>query len=276
MTDEEMMHCPERERQVERLRAIMTRLRAPGGCPWDAEQTHESLVSNLIEETYETVDTIRRGDRAHLQEELGDLLLQVVFHSELEREAGGWDLDDVARGICDKLVRRHPHVFAQSDADDTEAVLRQWDDIKRAEKGDGERPYLHGVGEGLPALLRAAKIQKKAAKVGFDWPDVQGVLEKVEEELEETRAELGKVPAGGPAGAALEGEVGDLLFAVVNLARKLGIDPEVALEGTNRRFMDRFTAMESGLQEAGRTLEEADPGEMERRWQLAKERERMA
>jgi len=276
MTDEELMNCSEKGRQVERLREIMTRLRAPGGCPWDAEQTHESLVSNLIEEAYETVDTIQRGDREHLKEELGDLLLQVVFHSELEREAGNWDLDEVARGISEKLVRRHPHVFAQSEAGDSEAVLRQWDEIKRAEKGDEEEPFLHGVGKGLPALLRAAKLQKKASKVGFDWPDAAGILGKVEEELEETRVELAQHVEGEAASAALEGEIGDLLFVVVNLARKLGIDPEVALEGTNVKFMDRFGAVESGLKAAGQSLEDADLGEMERRWQLAKERGRMA
>lgn len=276
MNDEEMMGCSEKGRQVERLRAIMTRLRAPGGCPWDAEQTHESLVSNLIEETYETVDTIQRGDVEHLKEELGDLLLQVVFHSELEREAGNWDMDEVARGISEKLVRRHPHVFATSEAGDSEAVLKQWDEIKRAEKGDEEKPFLHGVGKGLPALLRAAKLQKKAAKVGFDWPDAEGILEKVEEELQETREELAKQETGEPASAALEAEVGDLLFVVVNLARKLGIDPEVALEGTNVKFTDRFGEVESGLKESGESLEGADLGEMERRWQLAKERGRMA
>lgn len=276
MTDEEMMNCPDKERQLDRLRAIMTRLRSPGGCPWDAEQSHASLVSNLIEETYETVDTIKRGDVEHLKEELGDLLLQVVFHSELEREAGNWDLDEVARGISEKLVRRHPHVFATSEAGDSEAVLKQWDEIKRAEKGDEEQPYLHGVGKGLPALLRAAKIQKKAAKVGFDWPDAEGIVEKVEEELEETRVELRKHEPGGPVSNELEGEIGDLLFVVVNLARKLGIDPEVALEGTNAKFLERFEAMEGGLKDAGGSLEEADLGEMERRWQLAKERGRMA
>ena len=210
-----------------------------------------------------------------MKEELGDLLLQVVFHSELEREAGNWDMDEVARGISEKLVRRHPHVFATSEAGDSEAVLKQWDEIKRVEKGDEEKPFLHGIGKGLPALLRAAKLQKKAAKVGFDWPDAEGILEKVEEELEETREELEKHTAGEPARQELEAEVGDLLFVVVNLARKLGIDPEVALEGTNVKFTDRFGSVESGLKEAGQSLEQADLGEMERRWQLAKERGRM-
>ncbi len=268
MTDDEMINCAEPARQVERLRTIMHRLRAPGGCPWDAEQSHASLVSNLIEEAYETVDAIRREDWVHLEEELGDLLLQVVFHSELAQEAGRYDLDDVARGICAKLVRRHPHVYAEGDAETTEAVLGRWEEIKREEKGVSAEPYLHGVGKGLPALLRAAKLQKKAAKVGFDWPGVEGILEKIEEELGEVKAEL---PAeGGEVTPELESEVGDLLFVVVNLARKLGIDPEVALEGTNVKFEERFAAMEAGLKRSGRSLEEANLGEMERGWQVAK------
>jgi NTP pyrophosphatase (non-canonical NTP hydrolase) len=185
MTDLEMIDCPEPGKQLARLRAIMHRLRAPGGCPWDAEQTHASLITNLIEEAYETVDTIQRGDHDHLKEELGDLLLQVIFHSELAEEAGRFNLEDVARGISDKLVRRHPHVFATSEATTPDAVLQQWDEIKRAEKGHEEHPYLHGVGKGLPALLRAAKLQKKASKVGFDWPDETGVLDKIREETRE-------------------------------------------------------------------------------------------
>ena len=276
MKDEEMIECPGQGQQMERLRAIVHRLRAPGGCPWDAEQSHASLVPNLIEETYETVDAIQREDWMHLQEELGDLLLQVVFHSELGSEAGGWDMDDVARGISEKLVRRHPHVFAQSEAGTSEQVLRQWDEIKRAEKGHEETPYLHGVGKGLPALLRAAKLQKKAAKVGFDWPEADQILDKIQEELDETRQEMQGLVEGDEVPSALTAEVGDLLFVVVNLARKLGIDPEVALEGTNVKFQDRFGEIEAGLSAEGRSLEEADLGEMERRWQLAKERSRLA
>ena len=155
MTDEEMMTCADKGRQIERLRAIMHRLRAPGGCSWDAEQTHESLVSNLLEEAYEVVAAIRSGDGENLQEELGDLLLQVVFHSELAAERADFDLDDVARGISEKLIRRHPHVYGESTADDSGAVLKQWEEIKRAEKGNEDQPYLHGVGKGLPATLRA-------------------------------------------------------------------------------------------------------------------------
>lgn len=271
MTDEEMITCQEKGRQIERLRAIMHRLRAPGGCPWDAEQTHESLVSNLIEETYETVAAIRAHDDENLCEELGDLLLQVVFHAELAREDGRFDLDEIARGVSDKLVRRHPHVYGDSGASSTEAVLAQWEDIKRREKGDEAQPYLHGVGKGLPALLRAAKLQKKASKVGFDWPDTTGIAEKIDEELAEVREELARHQPGTPASPELEAEIGDLLFIVTNLARKLKIDPEAALEGTNRKFLTRFQAIEKGLEAQGLTLEEATLEEMNVIWNDAKE-----
>lgn len=265
MTDAEMIDSPDNARQLARLRSIMHRLRAPGGCPWDAEQTHESLVSNLIEEAFETVDTIRRGDHEHLKEELGDLLLQVVFHSELAEEAGRFNLDDVARGISDKLVRRHPHVFAQSDAADTDAVLQQWDAIKRAEKGDEAEPYLHGVGKGLPALMRAAKLQKKAAKVGFDWPDAAGVIAKIREELAELEAAMESADE-----EHIEEELGDLLFSVVNLARFRKSDPEILMAAANSKFEKRFAAMERSLSGLGLTLEAAAPEEMESSWQAAK------
>ena len=265
MTDADMIDSPDPGQQLARLRAIMHRLRAPGGCPWDAEQTHESLVSHLIEEAYETVDTIQRGDHDHLKEELGDLLLQVIFHSELAEEAGRFNLDDVARGICDKLVRRHPHVFALSDASTPDAVLRQWDEIKRAEKGDQAQPYLHGVGKGLPALLRAAKLQKKAGKAGFDWPDETGVLAKIREEVEE----LDDALKTGEA-AAIEEELGDLLFSVVNLARFRKLDPELILAGANAKFEQRFAAMEAHLNGQGLPLSEAGIGDMETAWQSVK------
>lgn len=265
MTDAEMIECPDKGRQLERLRAIMHRLRAPGGCPWDAEQTHESLVPNLIEEAYETIDTIRRGDREHLKEELGDLLLQVVFHSELAAEDGAYDMDDVARGISEKLVRRHPHVFSTSGINTTDGVLQQWDEIKRAEKGDEEQPYLHGVGKGLPSLLRAAKLQKKASKVGFDWPNEAGVLGKIREEIDEMAAEM---ESGNEQ--AFEEELGDLLFSVVNLARFRKIDPEVLLAAANEKFEGRFAKMESSLKAKNSSLEGASLDEMEAEWQAAK------
>lgn len=265
-----MISCAEKERQVERLRAIMHRLRAPGGCPWDAEQTHESLVSNLLEEAYEVVAAIREEDEENLKEELGDLLLQVVFHSELAQESGRFDMDEVAQGICEKLVRRHPHVFGDSAAGDSGAVLKQWEEIKRAEKGDEEKPYLHGVGKGLPATLRGFKLQKKAAKVGFDWPEAKGIVGKIEEELGEVKEELAKFEAGEDARDDLEKEIGDLLFVTVNLARKLKIDPEVALEGTNVKFERRFAYLEQKLKEGGKSLAEATLAEMDGLWDEAK------
>jgi MazG family protein len=265
MTDAEMIDSPDAGQQLARLRAIMHRLRAPGGCPWDAEQTHESIVPNLIEEAYETVDTIQRGDHEHLKEELGDLLLQVVFHSELAEEAGRFNLDDVARGISEKLVRRHPHVFANSDVSPTDGVLQQWDAIKRTEKGDEEKPHLHGVGKGLPALLRAAKIQKKASKVGFDWPDEGGVLAKIHEELQELETAVAEQDQ-----AAVSEEMGDLLFSLVNLARFRNIDPEVLMASANAKFETRFGEMERVLKSGGMTLEAATPDQMEAAWENAK------
>lgn len=265
MDDEMMMHCKESNRQMERLRAIMHRLRAPGGCPWDAEQTHESLISNLIEEAYECVDAIRSGNALHMREELGDLLLQVVFHSELASENSAFDFDEVAAAISDKLVHRHPHVFGDSDVKGTDAVLAQWDAIKRAEKGEQEKPYLHGVGKGLPALMRAMKLQKKASKVGFDWPDELGVMAKVEEELQELKAEWQQ----GHAEAFAE-EWGDLVFSLVNLARVRGLDPEVLMAQANRKFEQRFAEMEHLLRESGLSLEAASLEEMETQWQQAK------
>jgi MazG family protein len=268
MTDAEMIDCPDDGRQLERLRAIMHRLRSPGGCPWDAEQTHESLVSNLIEEAYEAVDAITRQDHEHLKEELGDVLLQVVFHSELAQEAGRYNLDDVARGISDKLVHRHPHVFGESSAGSSDAVLAQWDAIKRAEKGDEEKPFLHGVGKGLPALPRAAKLQKKAAKVGFDWPSETGVIAKIREELHEVQA-----AADAQDADAVSEEIGDLLFSVVNLARFRGADPEILMARANDKFERRFAVMEKILTEQGLSLHAATPEQMDDAWNEAKRAE---
>ena len=265
MTDAELIDTPQDGLQLARLRALMHRLRAPGGCPWDAEQTHASLVPNLIEEAYETVDTIHRGDLQHLKEELGDVLLQVIFHSELAEEAGHFNLDDVARGISDKLVHRHPHVFAQSQVATAAAVLQQWDEIKRADKGHESHPFLHGIGSGLPALLRAAKLQKKAAKVGFDWPDEAGVLAKIREELAELQVAL----AAGDS-TAVDEELGDLLFSAVNLARFRKADPEVIMAAANKKFELRFAAMELDLQHQQLTLAAASPAQMEESWETAK------
>ena len=269
MTDAEMIECPEPGRQLDRLRAIMHRLRAPGGCPWDAEQTHGSLVSNLIEEAYEAVDAIQRCDLKHLEEELGDLLLQVVFHSELAEEAGHFDLDEVARGISEKLVRRHPHVFATSGAATSEAVLKQWDEIKRGEKGAEEEPFLHGTGKGLPALLRASKLQKKAAKVGFDWPTETGVLSKIHEEIMELEAAVDAQDL-----EAVDEELGDLLFSVVNLARFRKIDPEIVMAAANEKFERRFNEMEKRLKGSGISLEAATERQMDDAWEAAKKARR--
>lgn len=270
MTDQELMSCEDKGCQLERLRAIMHRLRAPGGCPWDAEQTHDSLVSNLLEEAYEVVAAIRAEDGENLKEELGDLLLQVVFHSELAAESGSFDLDEVAEGISQKLIRRHPHVFGDKEVGDSGAVLKQWEEIKREEKGDQAEPYLHGVGKGLPATLRGYKLQKKAAKVGFDWSEARGIVGKIEEELAEVKEELTRVEQGEDAHLELEQEIGDLLFVTVNLARKLKIDPEVALEGTNRKFEGRFAFLEERLASQGTSLSDATLDEMNALWEEAK------
>jgi len=250
---------------MERLLAIMHRLRAPGGCPWDAEQTHESIISNLIEEAYECVDAIRSGDITHMREEFGDLLLQVVFHAELASERGDFTFNDVAAAISDKLVHRHPHVYGESTVGDSEGVLAQWDAIKRAEKGDEHRPFLHGVGKGLPALIRAAKLQKKAAKVGFDWPDETGVLAKLREEIEELQAEI---DAGNEE--AFAEELGDVFFSLVNLARFRKLDPEIIMAQANRKFENRFAAMEQSLRGQGIELSDATLEQMESHWQQMK------
>ena len=257
---------------LRQLTAVVHDLRGPGGCPWDREQTHESLVSNLIEECYEAVEAIRSGDREHMEEELGDLLLQVVMHAEIASESAAFDLDSIAHAVSAKLIRRHPHVYGDSDASDTEGVLRQWDAIKRTEKGGARgESLLHGVGKGLPAVSRAAKLQKKAAKVGFDWPDLAGVLDKVREETEEIAELVGRPQAqcSGAPGRIGE-EIGDLLFSAVNFARKAGLDPEVLLAECNQRFIERFAKVESTLAESGTSLELASLEDMEAAWQAAK------
>lgn len=248
-----------------RLKQVVHDLRSPGGCPWDQEQTHASLLPNLIEEAYETVEAIQSGDPAHLCEELGDLLLQVVLHGEIASETAAFDLDTIAHGIAEKLIRRHPHVYGSSDAADTGAVLKQWDEIKKQEKGNAPRPFLHGISKALPSLTRATKLQKKAAKVGFDWPDHQGVMDKLREELGEVEEAL----TGGGEAAVAE-EIGDLLFSAVNLARKLKLDPETLLTAANHKFETRFGLMEQSLAVAGQPLEAASLEEMESAWQAAK------
>jgi MazG family protein len=250
---------------VERLRAVVHCLRAPGGCPWDREQTHDSLIPHLIEEACEVAEAIRSGDPALIKDELGDLLLQPVLHAEIASETGVFDLDAVATNITEKLIRRHPHVFGEANADNSEAVLVQWEAIKQQEKGNAPKPYLHGITQGLPALMRAQKLQKKAAKVGFDWPDIAPVFGKIREEA----AELEEAVANGDA-AALQHELGDLLFSVVNLARKLGVDAESALAATNERFTRRFDAVERQILAQGKALTDATLAEMDAAWDEAK------
>ncbi len=269
MTDHEMISCKEPARQIERLKAIMQRLRGQGGCPWDAEQTHESIVGEMIEEAYEAVDCIQQRDWTHLREELGDVLLQVVFHAQIAQEDGLYTLEDIACDLNDKLVRRHPHVFATSTVRDTEGVLTQWDQIKRQERHAEKAHYLDGIGKGLPALLRAAKLQKKAARVGFDWPNVAGALDKVQEELSECQ-ELSSISDADPR---VQEELGDLLFSVVNVCRKRGINPEIALAAANRKFESRFNRMEDLLSQQGIALNQADLETQEASWQQAKQQE---
>ncbi len=247
-----------------RLRAIVSLLRSPAGCPWDREQTHQSLRAGILEEACETIDAISKEDDSNLCEELGDLLLQVIFHTDLATERGAFTLEDAARQTCEKLIRRHPHVFAQSEAGDTRSVLRQWEQIKREEKG-ASASIMANIPRALPALLRAANIQKKANRVGFDWPDRAGVLEKFREELAELTAELA---SGDPK--RLAHELGDLLFTTVNLARKLGIEPELALEEANQRFIARFQHMETSCAANQQKLEELTSKDLDTLWREAK------
>ena len=249
---------------VARLKEIVARLRAPDGCPWDREQTHASLRALLIEECHEVIDAIERADDANLCEELGDLLLHIVMHAQLANEREAFTLDDIAATICEKMIRRHPHVFGDKLAVDSEAVLKQWEQIKREEKGDNAG-VLDGVARSLPALLRSQTLQKKAARVGFDWPDVEPVYEKLSEEIGEIREAVG---ANNPA--AIEAEVGDLLFSAVNLARKLGVDAETALSGANKRFAARFQHIEQTLRSNGREVEGTSLEELDRIWEQAK------
>jgi ATP diphosphatase len=254
---------------LDRLAEIMRRLRDPeGGCPWDVEQTHESIAPYAIEEAHEVVDAIERGDWDELRLELGDLLLQVVYHARMAEEAGRFDLAAIVEGISAKMIARHPHVFEDDSRDrNAGAQSAAWEDAKAAERaGRGAAGALDGVPLGLPALTRAAKLQRRAARVGFDWAEPEGAAEKVAEEA----GELAR--AGTPEEVA--GELGDLLFAVVNLARMRGVDPEAALRGTNAKFQRRFAFIEAALAEAGRRPEDATLEEMDALWDAAKLAER--
>jgi MazG family protein len=259
------MDAPSHPDPITRLRQVVHCLRAPGGCPWDREQTHETLIPHLLEEAYEAAEAIQSGDTEHMCEELGDILLQPILHSEIAAETGAFDLDKMATGLAEKLIRRHPHVFGEAAADDSAAVLNQWDAIKRQEKGTEKKGHLHGVGAGLPALMRAQKLQKKAARVGFDWPDLTPVLGKVKEEI----AEIEEALNDGNAAAVTE-EIGDLLFSVVNLARKAGVESEPALAAANDKFVARFHQVEDGLASQGLELGQATLGQMDAEWERAK------
>lgn len=253
------------------LVGVMARLRAPNGCPWDREQTHETLRPYVIEEAYEVVEAVDSGDPDKLCEELGDLLLQVVFHAQLAAEAGTFTIDDVCAAIVDKLVRRHPHVFGDLKVSGAEEVLTNWQAIKAGEPGNAERTsILDGVPRSLPALLRALEISKRAVKAGFEWPDTEGVLDKVDEEVAELRAEIG---ADSPDRARIADELGDLLFTVVNVARRVGIEPEDALRRQLKKFGRRFRHIEARARHEGVAVDALSPERMEEFWQEAKARE---
>jgi len=252
--------------EFKKLTETVARLRSPEGCPWDKQQTHESLKRYVIEETYEVVEAIDRGDPTKLKEELGDLLLQVLLHAQIASESGEFDIADVCRILREKLVRRHPHVFADRQVAGVDEVLTNWEQIKRAEPGYEDREsVLDGVPESLPALMRAAKISKKAARIGFDWPDIHSIFDKLAEETCELRE---AVDSGDKE--TIKAEIGDLLFTVVNISRFAGIDPEEALRDMLGRFSQRFRKIEEIARETGRNLADMTLEEMDRVWNEAK------
>src|SRR5438067_999990 len=292
--------------RFERAVSVMARLRAPGGCPWDREQTFDYIRPYTLEEAYEVLEAIDNRDWAELTGELGDLLLQVLFYSEMAQEAGHFSIDDVLERLTSKLVDRHPHVFGDVRAETSADVLRNWEALKAEEKkkrleaGGGKKTkqaepsesVLAGVSSAIPSLLEAFKLSSRAAHVGFEWPNIEGLFEKLEEETAELRSELQRYPAPGPrppnrsvAGAngsrvteelksRMEDEVGDLLFTVVNIARYLQLDPESALRKTNRKFKRRFQTMETQLRSRGGKLQESSLEELEALWQQSKQSER--
>jgi tetrapyrrole methylase family protein/MazG family protein/ATP diphosphatase len=243
---------------------LMDRLRGPDGCPWDREQSYASLRPYLLEECFEVAEAIDLGEPALLCEELGDLLFQIVFLSRLAKEDGRFTIEDVTSGISEKLIRRHPHVFGEATAETADEVARNWEEIKREEKG-AERPFLASVPRSLPALLGAQRLGDKAAQVGFDWPEPGAVLDKVEEETRELRAALAS--ADPPA---IREELGDLLFSIVMLARKIGVDADAALAGTNRKFRSRFTRVEQEVKRRGGRLADVGTETLEELWNESK------
>jgi MazG family protein len=295
--------------RFERAVAIMERLRAPGGCPWDREQTFDSIKPYTLEETYEVLEAIDNRDWAELPGELGDLLLQVLFYSEMAKEQGTFSIDDVLDRLSRKLVDRHPHVFGDTKADTSAEVKRNWEALKVEERkkrlqegenasadsaGKPAASILAGISSSMPALLEAHKLSSRAAQVGFDWPDIEGLFDKLREETTELRQHLREYPAPGPlpegrgvAGSGrqtipeglrlrLEEEVGDLFFVLVNIARYLSLDPESALRKTNRKFRRRFQWMEQRLHEKGASPESASMEQLESLWQQAKQQEKPA
>src|SRR5215813_436427 len=257
---------------LEKLVKLQSRLRAPNGCPWDREQTHMTLRTYLIEEAYEVLEALEAGDDSKFSEELGDLLLQVIFHADIARDQGRFDVTDVIRGIHDKMVRRHPHVFGAKRAKDAKAVLKNWEKIKAEErkakgKKEEENPasLLDGVSRALPGTMEGFQLTRRAARIGFDWDYADGVIEKLSEESEELKKEI-------KSGSAkrIEEEAGDLLFAAMNLARFLHIDPEIALKKANAKFAARFKEMERMARESGRELADVPRAEMEALWEQAK------
>ena len=258
-----MADFPQDGRTLPELAAIMRRLLDPGGCPWDRQQTHQTLTPYVIEEAFEVVEAIEGGSMPELREELGDLLLQVVFHAELAARAGHFGLDDVVAGISDKMTRRHPHVFGDAKVDGAADVVKSWDAIKAKEKAD--RGALDGVPVALPSLLRAVRLGEKAGRRGYDWPAAEPVRDKVSEEL----AELDAARAENDR-AAEEKELGDVLFALASYARHRGLDPEAALRGTLDRFTARFRHVETEAKAKGEKLVDLDDDERERRWEAAK------
>jgi MazG family protein len=245
---------------------IVAQLRAPGGCPWDAEQTNETLLPPLIEEAYEVAGAIRARDDANLREELGDLILLALMHSEIANETGRFHIDEVLEEVTEKLIRRHPHVFAKSEVSDAAGVVKQWEAIKHEEKnGAGGGHYLSHLPAALPALMRAQKAQKKAARVNFDWAELSDVVAKVDEELAETKEAI----ASGDNAAVVD-EIGDLLFAVVNLARKSGLDAESALQQATDKFVGRFNRLEDELVKQNKRLGDVELNELDAIWNSIK------
>ena len=248
------------------LKKIVSVLRGPGGCPWDAEQTHESIRRNFLEEAYEAVEAIDEGDSEHLCEELGDVLMQVVFHSDIEADAGRFDLDDVADRSVKKLIARHPHVFENVEVSGSNEVIDNWDVIKRAEKNQETiADSLSAVARSLPGLWRAEKLQKKASKAGFDWPDITGAMDKLYEEIGELRQ-------AAETGGDTEEELGDLLFSAVNVARFLGVDPEDALTRSCDKFIARFTLVEEAADARSRDMTDMTLEELDKLYNEAKQR----